>query len=120
MILLDDFYYIVSGCERECRYKVRMNKSHGIYKAHFPDNPVTPGVCLVQMAEEILELHLGKKLFLQKAKDIKFKIPVFPKDEPEFVYLIDRREDNFLNVDCRVEKGDGLFAKMALLFKCSD
>lgn len=43
-----------------------------IYAAHFPGYPITPGVCVVQMALELM----GKQL--TSAKDIKFVLPVMP------------------------------------------
>ena len=36
-------------------YTIVVNENHFIYKAHFPNNPITPGVCMVQMIEEIMK-----------------------------------------------------------------
>ena len=57
MKLENDFFTIeniisVDGEPREV--ELNLNTSHWVYDAHFPGNPVTPGVCLVQMAAEIL------------------------------------------------------------------
>ena len=53
MILLNDFFQIVeSGVDPKSGqliFKVRLNASHVIYKAHFPGMPITPGVCIIQM-----------------------------------------------------------------------
>ena len=56
MKLINDFFEVIAltPSEGELRCKVKFNPEHFIYKAHFPGNPVTPGVCLVQMAAEIL------------------------------------------------------------------
>ena len=56
MKLINDFFEIVSkeSGEGTLKCKVRLHPEHFIYQAHFPGNPVTPGVCLVQMAAEIL------------------------------------------------------------------
>ena len=34
--------------------KIRLNPDHEIYRAHFPGNPITPGVCIVQIISEVL------------------------------------------------------------------
>ena len=51
---------------------ITLNSAHDIFKGHFPDNPVVPGVCMMQMIKEVLEDHLGKKSQLVKADNIKF------------------------------------------------
>ena len=51
MKLIGDFFHIVSTkhSEAELVWQVQLNADHYIYRAHFPGNPITPGVCLVQM-----------------------------------------------------------------------
>ena len=51
---------------------VRTLPESPIYAAHFPGYPITPGVCLVQMALELM----GKEM--TGSKDIKFVTPVMP------------------------------------------
>ena len=54
MKLIDDFYKIVLLEKNDDSFscKVSLNANHGLYRVHFPGNPVTPGVCLIQMASE--------------------------------------------------------------------
>ena len=82
MKLINDFYHIVATDESGDKsvYKVKLNAVHDIYSVHFPGNPVTPGVCLVQMATEILEQKFDKRLVLSTAVNIKFKRLVAPTD----------------------------------------
>jgi 3-hydroxyacyl-[acyl-carrier-protein] dehydratase len=35
--------------------KIKLNPEHEIFTGHFPDNPILPGVCVVQMIKEILQ-----------------------------------------------------------------
>ena len=74
MTLLDDFYKIEqqTAVESGFEYLVLLNKEHTIYKAHFPENPITPGVCIIQICIELLEQQTGKSLFLQKIHNVKF------------------------------------------------
>lgn len=121
MKFLDDFFHILSESgQGEYRCRVRMNPAHRIFAGHFPGNPVVPGACLLQMALEILEKHLGRKLFLQKAPDIKFKVSVKPEDELDFAFVKILQEADDVKADVIVEKGETVFAKMTLRFKSSD
>jgi 3-hydroxyacyl-[acyl-carrier-protein] dehydratase len=52
--------------------KLQLNKEHVIFKGHFPDNPVLPGVCLIQIVKEILSKATNKDLTLVSAGNIKF------------------------------------------------
>ena len=47
MRLINDLFEVVSTKQGEDNYQcqVKFNPEHRIYKAHFPGNPVTPGVC---------------------------------------------------------------------------
>lgn len=49
-----------------------LNPDHLIYKAHFPGQPVTPGVCILQMLQELLSVEMGKQLFIKNIKNAKF------------------------------------------------
>lgn len=88
MRLINDFFYIDSKetSDRGYRCKVHLNGEHSIYKAHFPGYPITPGVCIIQMCTEILELFLDKSLQLAAAKEVKFKKALSPVDRPIFVF----------------------------------
>jgi 3-hydroxyacyl-[acyl-carrier-protein] dehydratase len=58
--------------------ELRLNASHPIYQAHFPNNPITPGVCIVQMIGELLQQQTGNRLELEKIHNIKFLHPISP------------------------------------------
>ena len=68
-------YTVVSKEENSAT--VRLLPESPIYKAHFPEYPITPGVTLLQIALELM----GKKLV--GAKEIKFVAPVLPGDGTE-------------------------------------
>ena len=55
MKLLDSLFSIVSASSEDGRhvYTIRLNPEHFIYKAHFPGEPITPGVCIMQIAIEL-------------------------------------------------------------------
>ena len=78
MKLLGDFFYL-AGTEKtdaDLVFEVRLNPDHYIFRAHFPGNPMTPGVCLMQMATELLEEYYQRAFRLKTAVNIRFKKPI--------------------------------------------
>ena len=57
MKLRDSLYTIVSEFKGDGRhdFNIKLDPEHFIYKAHFPGEPITPGVCIMQIAKELLE-----------------------------------------------------------------
>lgn len=53
-------------------FNIILNPDHLIYKAHFPGQPVTPGVCILQMLQELLSVQYNKQLFIKNIKNAKF------------------------------------------------
>lgn len=122
MKLINDFYHIVATDDSEGKYvcKVNLNAAHNIYSVHFPGNPVTPGVCLVQMVAEMLEQKYSKRFVLSTAVNIKFKRLVAPNDEPSFVFSKIVIEDGLLKTIVSIEDEQGQFVKMSLQYKTVD
>lgn len=51
---------------------ITLNNSSDLYKGHFPDNPITPGVAQIYIFKDILNASMDKRFQLVKAKEIKF------------------------------------------------
>ncbi len=68
------FYSIssLSSQEGNASAEISLNPDHTIYEGHFPNNPVTPGVCQIQIVRDVLSQALNQKFFLSEAKNIKF------------------------------------------------
>jgi len=80
MTLINDFFSIKEQnfSDGNDTFLIKLNSEHFIFKAHFPDNPITPGVCIVQIVKEIFENKTGKKFFLSRIKNLKFIQPIIP------------------------------------------
>lgn len=120
MTLIDDFFRLVrlepaDGGEGDFRCLVQFNADHAIYQAHFPGQPITPGVCLVQMATEILERHLGLRLRLSRLGSIRFRSPITPQVCPEFAFSRIKWTDDQLSVNVTVQDDTHQYVKMSLL-----
>ena len=91
MKLLNDMFTVEDRQGADVR--VRLDAAHPIYQAHFPGNPITPGVCLVQMVCELLQLQQGCRLSLRRIVNLKFVAPVSPVDSPLLTF-------SFASVTC--------------------
>lgn len=84
-MLKNDFFQItaIEAIEDQATARIQLNADHAILKGHFPEMPVVPGVCMVQMLKEVTEQQSGKKLTLRKAPVIKFLSVMQPGAHPE-------------------------------------
>jgi 3-hydroxyacyl-[acyl-carrier-protein] dehydratase len=84
-MLLKDFY-TVENIEKisDEKYNVTvfLNKEHAIFKGHFPGNPVTPGVCMMQIIKELSQEILGSSLILKSSSNVKFMALINPEVNP--------------------------------------
>jgi len=85
---------------------IRLLPESPVYQGHFPGYPITPGVCLVEIALELM----GKKR-LVAAKSIKFTNPVLPTETTDLRFNLSG-EGEARTVD--ILSGDTLCAKMSL------
>ncbi|MDR1675851.1 MAG: glycosyltransferase [Tannerella sp.] len=119
MILKDTFYTIESQTETETGWKcgLSLNASHPIYQAHFPGHPVTPGVCIVQLAKEIASVCHATSFFLCGLRNVKFLRIIDPLERQDlFVHLSAGRTDEQgqLAVPVSIKSGTTVFASMTL------
>ena len=92
-------------------FVIKFNPDHIIYKAHFPNNPITPGVCIVQIAKELFNFALQKDCTIKKLKNVKFINPILPDDMVVF-YIDWQYVDDFYNLKVKVYEIEDTFAKI--------
>jgi len=63
---------LLSKNEDGCDAQVVLNTDHPVYKGHFPNQPVAPGVMLMDMCREVAEKAIGKEVRIKSARSIKF------------------------------------------------
>ena len=79
-------------------FELALTSSCFIYQAHFPGEPITPGVCIVQMGAELLEdllcegLQKKVKLEICKVKNVKFLSVISPNESTVINYLMKKVE----------------------------
>lgn len=86
MPLLKDFYTILSfdtAPDNTAKATLRLHKDHPVFEGHFPGQPVTPGVCMMQIIKELGEKWAGTPLQLQTARNVKFMAIINPFETPD-------------------------------------
>ena len=121
MKLQDNLYTIVSQQEEEglATFQLRINPEWPIYQAHFPGHPITPGVCIVQMIQELLSLSLNRELTLRKAKNVKYLAIISPEEISELTVSftkIEEQPDGSLKVHAQVTNGETICTKLSATF----
>lgn len=86
-----------NGC-----FTIQLNGEHSIYQAHFPGEPITPGVCIMQIGKELLEVLLTQsttnadsskpsstsiKCDIKAIKNLKFLSVISPKEVDSVTYI---------------------------------
>lgn len=119
MKLRDSLYTIVSEFKGDGRhdFNIKLDPEHFIYKAHFPGEPITPGVCIMQIAKELLEESVSEDLTLSCVKNIKFLRIISPNEVTEICYSLAKisREDDQIKVQVTVTAGEDAYAKLSLI-----
>ena len=94
--MLNSFYTILNSKSEDSSVctEVELNADHEIFTGHFPNLPVVPGVCQVQMTTEILSKELNRKLRLINANNIKFLAIINPKENSNLQFDITYSEED--------------------------
>jgi 3-hydroxyacyl-[acyl-carrier-protein] dehydratase len=126
MQLLNNLYTIVAKDipDDKISYNIKLDANHFIYQAHFPNEPITPGVCIIQIAKELLEDSLAKRLKIYFVKNVKFLSIISPITTPQISCIYDKimSEDNgnAYRVQVHIQSNETPLAKISFLCKCHD
>jgi 3-hydroxymyristoyl/3-hydroxydecanoyl-(acyl carrier protein) dehydratase len=124
MKLIDDFFHIRQAYEHEngFGYAIALNKTHFIYRAHFPGNPITPGVCVIQLCRELMEYKSGRPLFVRKAINVKFLAVINPEtcDALQVDFSKVAPTDDGYKIAVSIHREGVQFAKLSLFLQLKD
>ncbi|WP_333850655.1 3-hydroxyacyl-ACP dehydratase [Epilithonimonas sp.] len=118
--ILNDFYAVTSYEKTEKGFKanITLNKDHQIFNGHFPGNPVTPGVCMMQIVKDLTEEFTKSKLFLKSASNVKFMAIINPIDTPDLVLELDINEnEDEIKVKNTTTFGETIALKLSVTYK---
>lgn len=119
-MLLKDFYTLnhLSVDALKATATITVNKNHDIFKGHFPGNPVTPGVCMMQIIKEITEQVLHQKLLMIASSNVKFMAIINPEVTPDLELTLDiaEKEDGTYTVKNVTKFNDTVALKLSSNF----
>ena len=121
MKLINSLYKIVSKNVEESflRYDILLDANHFIYQVHFPGEPITPGVCIIQMAKELLEYHLNQRFNIQTIKNVKFLNVISPLERPQISYVFEKLTVDDTTKTCQAQvqvlSGETPMAKLSFI-----
>ena len=120
MKLANNLYSVASLDEGNNSATVVLCPESLIYKAHFPEQPITPGVCIIQMATELLESLLHISLELSEIKNAKFLSVISPDKMSEVTYAFQKtsieEDEGSVKTNVVVSSGETICAKLSLRF----
>ena len=122
-MLKDSLYTLekIDSLDAQINAQVKLNAQHPIFKGHFPDIPVLPGVAMMQMIKEILEFQEEQDLQISKSGNMKFLQMVNP-ERTELLNIqisIVERNDDFLKIKAQISDDEIICFKITaqLAFK---
>ena len=116
-MLVKELYTIQSLKEEEgiIKSQIHLNPTHEIYKGHFPQQAVLPGVCMMQIVAELTKKGLASDapIKIQKANQAKFLIPIVPDKNPDLFVTIKYSlgELGAIKVNATIADGTQIFFK---------
>ena len=120
MPFLNDLFILQSIDSTGSGFKAQVlcRPGHPVYQAHFPGHPVTPGVCLLQVATEIAQRQVSKPLHLKAARNIKFLNVLIPEEGKMVRFDFARfvSTDTECQTQVIVSDETTVYTKMSLIF----
>lgn len=101
----------------EFHLSVTLNKNHEVFKGHFPERAILPGVIMVETLKRATEKILGKKLSLKSSANIKFLKMVEPGliDELLLTLKVTEAEEE-IKVKGQLSQNDEIYFKESASF----
>lgn len=105
--------------DTEATFEVGINWQHPLFGGHFPEHPIMPGACMVQIAVDLFSRLKKYPFLLAETGNVKFLQVVTPEINDGITFRLSWKEgaDDFCNVRVSVTKNDRIFSKMILKMK---
>jgi 3-hydroxyacyl-[acyl-carrier-protein] dehydratase len=89
-VLFSAFYTILSWTRQDNSFRaaVKLTPEHPIFGGHFPGRPITPGVCVLQIAEDLTGRATGERVAWEQVDSIKYLGIIDPRVTPEITFQI--------------------------------
>ena len=121
MILKNNLYRIGSSNAEDKSFNLELMPDCLIYRAHFPEQPITPGVCIIQTASELFNEMYKSDFELITVSNAKFLAVINPLDTNSVIYtfkkVVSDEDAKTVRVSVVVSNMDKIFTKLSLVYK---
>ncbi len=118
-MLTDPLFKILSinSTEGLISAALEIEVDHEIFNGHFPEQPVVPGACMVQVVKDVLEKKLDATLQLKIANNLKFLALIDPQVTTNLQLQLNyTTEDGLLKVNGELLFEDVVYFKFQGVF----
>ena len=114
-MMIENYYKIndiIAGTGKNL-FIVSLNSDCNVYKGHFPEKPISPGVCNIQMIKECAELIVGKPLFMNNLQHCRLTTLITPLVYPqvEVTILMEKKADVY-KLKATIGKGEEIYLEL--------
>lgn len=114
-MLINEYYTIEGTATHEGAhiFRIRLNPECMVYQGHFPGQPVSPGVCNIQMLKELAEQTVGRRLFMSQLSLCRLTTLVTPQEYPTMTAtLIIDEKDGAYKLRASLGNGEATYLEM--------
>lgn len=112
-MLIKDYYTIENVTKQEdgtTRFQISLRADSIVYEGHFPGEPVSPGVCNIQMIKECAEQVAGKALLLSHLQQCRLTTLMTPLAHPQVDVTIGLEEKgDIYKLKATIGKGETIY-----------
>lgn len=120
MTLKNNLYTIINLDSEDLTATVELNPECFIYKVHFPELPITPGVCIIQMATELFEELTQKHVQVEAVMNAKFLAVINPQSTTRLKYTFSKvayaDDGSACKVSVVVADSNTVFTKLSMRY----
>ena len=114
--MLIENYYKINDIVREegkTLFQISLSPDCKVYEGHFPGEPVSPGVCNIQMIKECAEQVVGKSLLLNNLQQCRLTTLVTPLVHPQVEVIISMEEKgDIYKLKATIGKGEEIYLEL--------
>ena len=103
--------------EGDINYLIDIDFSHPVFKGHFPEKSVLPGVMMCDIVRYLVSDKLGVKVQLVLAKNIKFSRMIVPSEDNTYNVKISIIEEEKYNIKAIISQNDDAYFKLNAEYK---
>ena len=107
--IMKKYFFFESEPEKtEDNYKIDviLNDECSVYKGHFPGNPISPGVCNMNMIRECAEKITGSRLRIKEIAHCRFLALITPQNTPKLTVSLNMAEEDDLSYNVTANISD--------------